>query len=157
MAEEVPDPHKNLPRAMILAPIIGAISSWIVLVVFLFVLGDIDEVTTSSAGALLEIIFEAIGNRGGAVALLIFPVCSMAFAAIAIAASASRQVQAFARDQGLPFSRFFATQNEKLRVPVPAITFTSVWGEFINKSFFFQKCFYDSILTYRYFLLPSSL
>lgn len=114
---------------MILAPVIGALSSWIVLVIFLFVLGDIDTVTDSSAGALLEIIFEAIGNKGGSVALLMFPVGSMAFAAIAILCSSSRQVQAFARDQGLPFSRLFAKQNEKLRVPVPAITFTSVWGE----------------------------
>jgi len=90
MAEEVPDPHKNLPRAMVVAPIIGAVSSWVVLVVFLFVLKDIDTVTTSSAGALLEIIFEAIGNRGGAVALLIFPVGSMLFAAVAILCSCSR-------------------------------------------------------------------
>lgn len=37
MVEEIPQPHINVPRAMILAVLIGASSSWVLLMVLLFV------------------------------------------------------------------------------------------------------------------------
>lgn len=125
--DEMPQPHIYAPAAMIIAPIIGSLSAFIILIVFLFVLNDFDQVTDGPAGPLLEIIYQALGNRGGAVALYMFPVCSMAFAAISILCASSRQTQAFARDRGIPFSRFFSQESARFNVPVPAITMTSVW------------------------------
>jgi LPXTG-motif cell wall-anchored protein len=125
--DEMPSPHIYAPAAMIIAPVIGSLSSFIILIVFLFVLKDFDQVATGSAGPLLEIIYQALGNRGGAVALYMFPVCSMGFAAIGILCASSRQTQAFARDRGIPFARFFAKESPRYGVPIPAITFTSVW------------------------------
>lgn len=114
---------------MIAAPIIGAFSSFILLIVFLFVLNDFDQVAAGSAGPLLEIIYQALGNKGGAVALYMFPVASMGFAAIGILCASSRQTHAFAKDKGLPFSNLWVKESVRWGVPIPAITFTSVWGE----------------------------
>jgi choline transport protein len=127
--DEMPQPHIYAPAAMIAAPIIGSLSSFIILIVFLFVLSDFDAVTSGSAGPLLEIIYQALGNKGGAIALYMFPVISMAFAAIGILCASSRQTHAFAKDRGLPFAAFWSRESTRWGVPIPAITMTSVWGE----------------------------
>ena len=127
--DEMPRPHILAPAAMIIAPIIGSLSAFILLIVFLFVLSDFEQVTTSSAGPLLEIIYQAVGNKAGAVVLYIFPVCSMAFAAISILCVSSRQTQAFAIDRGLPFAAFWSKESPRWGVPIQSITMTSVWGE----------------------------
>jgi len=125
--DEMPQPHIYAPAAMIAAPIIGSLSSFIILIVFLFVLSDFDGVTSGSAGPLLEILYQALGNKGGAIALYMFPVVSMAFAAIGILCASSRQTHAFAKDKGLPFAAFWSRESVKWGVPIPAITMTSVW------------------------------
>ncbi|KAG8694449.1 hypothetical protein FRC08_008480 [Ceratobasidium sp. 394] len=125
IVEEMPDPHIHAPRAMVLAVLIGATSSFAFLIVLLFCLTDIDAVITSPAGALLEIIYQATNSRAGAVCLLMFPVLSMAFAGQGIMTGASRMTRAFARDNGLPFSRVFAHINSRFRVPLASLVLTT--------------------------------
>ncbi|KAK4684212.1 choline transport protein, partial [Tremellales sp. Uapishka_1] len=123
MVEEMPEPHLNAPRTMILAVLIGAVSSWIFLVCLLFSITDVDLVNSSSAGALLESMYQATNSKAGAVCLQVFPIVCMAFTATALMTASSRMTQAFARDGGLPFSKFFARSNHN-GVPVPAIGLT---------------------------------
>ncbi|CAO1622827.1 unnamed protein product [Sympodiomycopsis kandeliae] len=127
MVAEMPRSHVNAPRAMLLAPAIGAFTSWIVLMVLLFCLTDYDAVIESAAGPLLTIIYQATNSKGGSVALLMFPVISMCFTAIGILCASSRTTQALAADRGIPFSKFFASETKGLNVPVPAITFNTFW------------------------------
>lgn len=127
LIDEIDRPSINAPRAMILAVAIGASSTFVVLMVFLFVLKDFNTVTSSPAGALLEIIFQAVGNKIGAICLLMFPVCSMAFTATALLTTSSRMSQAFARDKGLPFHSIFSRISKKEEVPIPALILTTVW------------------------------
>lgn len=127
MVAEMPRSHVNAPRAMLLAPAIGGFTSWVVLVVLLFCLNDYDAVIESPAGPLLTIIYQATNNKGGSVALLMFPVGSMCFAAIGILCASSRTAQALAADRGLPFSRFFASETPGVKVPVPAITLNTIF------------------------------
>ncbi|SPO23621.1 related to Choline permease [Ustilago trichophora] len=127
LIDEIDQPSINAPRAMILAVAIGASSTFIVLMVFLFVLKDFDGVISSPAGPLLEIIYQAVGNRAGAVCLLMFPVCSMAFTATALLTTSSRMTQAFARDKGLPFSNILARISARNEVPIPSLVLTTLW------------------------------
>ncbi|GAA5907127.1 uncharacterized protein JCM6883_006148 [Sporobolomyces salmoneus] len=125
MAEEIPQPHLNIPKAMIWAVCIGASSSFVVLMVLLFVMKDYEQVIVSPSGALLEIFFQATGSTAGAICLQIFPIIAMEFAAQGILCAASRMTHAFARDHGLPFSKFFAKSNPKTGVPDRAVLLTS--------------------------------
>lgn len=127
IVDEMPRPSRDAPRAMIAAPIIGAAASWIVLMVLLFCLNDYDAVIESSAGPLLTIFYQSTGNRGGSVALLMFPLIAMVWAAIGILTASSRTTQSFAADRGLPFSNFFSSETKKVEVPVPAITLNTVF------------------------------
>ncbi|GAA5850360.1 hypothetical protein JCM5353_004359 [Sporobolomyces roseus] len=125
MVEEIPQPHLNIPLAMIWAVCVGASSSFIVLMVLLFVMNDYDRVIESSAGALLEILYQATGNTAGAICLQVFPIVAMEFAAQGILCAASRMTHSFARDHGIPFSKFFAKSNPKTGVPDRAVYLTS--------------------------------
>lgn len=124
---EMPRAHVNAPRAMLLAPILGTFSSFIVLMILLFCLNDYEAVYSDLSGPLLTIFYQATGSKGGSTALLMFPVICMVGAAIAILTASSRTTQALAADRGIPFSRFFASETKGVNVPVPAITLNTFW------------------------------
>ncbi|GAA5939946.1 uncharacterized protein JCM15063_004352 [Sporobolomyces koalae] len=126
MVEEIPQPHINIPKAMIWAVCIGASSSFVVLMVLLFVMNDYDAVVSSEAGALLEILYQATGNTAGAICLQVFPIVAMEFAAQGILCAASRMTHSFARDHGIPFSKFFSRSNRKTGVPDRVVILTTV-------------------------------
>lgn len=69
MVEEIPQPHINVPRAMILAVVVGASSSFVLLIALLFVMTDINAVISSPAGCLAEICYQATGSVAGAICL----------------------------------------------------------------------------------------
>ena len=125
MVEEMPNPHVNAPRVMIAAVCIGAASSFIFLICLLFSIKDVDMVNTSAAGALLESMYQATGSKAGAICLQVFPIAAMAFTAQALMCASSRMSYAFARDHGLPFSRFFSIMH-KSGVPIPAVLLNTV-------------------------------
>jgi choline transport protein len=139
MVEEMPNPHLNAPKTMVAAVLIGASSSFIFLICLLFSMQDVDLVNSSPAGALLETMYQATSSRAGAVCLQVrlntptedvvdnqvIPIVAMAFTAQAIMTASSRMSYAFARDRGLPFSRYFAMMH-KSGVPVNAVLLSTV-------------------------------
>ncbi|EPQ30303.1 uncharacterized protein PFL1_02419 [Pseudozyma flocculosa PF-1] len=130
LIDEISHPARNAPLAMVLAVAIGSSSTFVVLTVLLFVIRDFDAVVSSPNGALGEILYQAVANRAGAVCLLIFPICSMAFTATALLTTSSRMVQAFARDRGLPFCYgplHLERVDARLEVPLQAMTLTTAW------------------------------
>jgi choline transport protein len=128
MIEEMPRPSINAPRTMVLAVFLGALSSWIFVMVLLFCLTDFDAVISSTSGPLLTIYYQATRSMAGATCLLLFNICSMAFATQGLMTIASRMTMAVARDRlfgriSEPFTRI----HPVLKVPVWAIAFVSGW------------------------------
>ncbi|KAJ5469575.1 hypothetical protein N7539_009193 [Penicillium diatomitis] len=121
MIEEIPNPSVEGPKIMIACVGIGTVTGTIFLVVLLFVAGNIDDIIASAAGPLLAILKNATQNNAGAICLLIFPLVCMLFATTAIMTTSCRMCYAFARDGGLPFSRFFAKVHPKLKVPLNSL------------------------------------
>lgn len=128
MIEEMPRPAINAPKVMVGAVLLGASTSWIFLVVLLFVLKDFDAVISSPAGSLIEIYYQATSSRAGATCLTMFNVMAMCFATQGLMTAGSRMVFSFARDRG--FGRVSApltVVHPRLKVPVWSVVFTSVW------------------------------
>jgi choline transport protein len=73
MVEEMPNPHINAPKTMVAAVLIGASSSFVFLICLLFSIQDVDLVNESSAGALLESMYQATSSRPGAICLQVRP------------------------------------------------------------------------------------
>ncbi|KAL9116524.1 MAG: hypothetical protein Q9187_006953 [Circinaria calcarea] len=125
LIEEIPNASVEGPKIMIACVAIGVSTGFIFLVVLLFVAGDIDAVISSTAGPLLQILYNATGSRAGAVCLLIFPLMCQVFATTSIMTTSSRMTWAFARDGGLPASRFFAKVHPKLELPLNSLYLTT--------------------------------
>ena len=124
MIEEIPNPTKEGPKIMIMCVLIGLVTGFIFLMVLLFVSGGasaLDDIISSSAGPLPQILFNATSSHAGYICLLMFPLICLLFAGTGILTTSSRMTYAFARDGGLPFSRFFAKVHPTLGVPFNAL------------------------------------
>lgn len=97
------------------------------LIILLFCLRNYDQVIESSAGPLLEILYQATSNKAGAICLNMFPLVSMCFAAMGILTAASRVIHSLAMDRALFFHRWWQYESPTLHTPVLAITFVSFW------------------------------
>jgi amino acid transporter len=111
---------------MIYCVAIGIGTGFVFLVCLLFVAGSIPDVIESRYGPLGQIILHATGSRPGTVCLLIFPLVCIMFATNSAMTTSSRMTYAFARDGGLPFSKFFARVHKKLDVPLEALGLTTL-------------------------------
>ncbi|KAJ5141720.1 hypothetical protein N7526_002715 [Penicillium atrosanguineum] len=126
MIEEVPNASIEGPKIMVACVGIGTVTGAIFLIVLLFVAGDMDTVTTSAAGPLLQILIDATKNKAGAICLLMLPIVCLMLAILSVMTTSSRMIFAFARDGGLPASRFFATVHPTLKLPLNALILTVV-------------------------------
>ncbi|KAF5857418.1 hypothetical protein ETB97_005803 [Aspergillus alliaceus] len=126
MIEEIPQPSVKGPKVMLTCVGIGTFTGSVFLIVLLFVAGDINDVVSSSAGPLLQILLHATQNTAGAICLLMLPLVCLAFATLSVMTTSSRMIFAFARDGGLPASRFFAHVHQRLGLPLNALALTTL-------------------------------
>jgi len=121
------EPRKQAPQAIVLSVYIGAFTGFVFLVAACFCIGDIDATATTTTGVpLIQIFFDSTSSVVGSCCLASLIVVIGIIAANSLMAEGSRAVYAFARDQGLPFSKVWSTVEKKRQVPVYAILFTSV-------------------------------
>ncbi|KFY71633.1 hypothetical protein V499_08222 [Pseudogymnoascus sp. VKM F-103] len=125
MIEEIPNAAVEGPKIMIACVGIGVFTGFVFLVVLLFVAGDVQEVINSAAGPMLAILYNATGSKAGSICLLVFPLVCLLFATTSIMTTSSRMTYAFARDGGLPASRFFAKVHPRLDLPLNALYLTT--------------------------------
>ncbi|KID91737.1 gaba permease [Metarhizium guizhouense ARSEF 977] len=126
MIEEIPHAAAEGPKIMVVCVGIGTFTGAIFLIVLLFVSGNIEDVISSSAGPLLQILIHATKSNAGAICLLMLPLVCLVFATLSVMTTSSRMIFAFARDGGLPASKFFAKVHTRLRLPLNALILTSV-------------------------------
>ncbi|KAE8165088.1 amino acid/polyamine transporter I [Aspergillus tamarii] len=126
MIEEIPNPSIKGPKVMLTCVGIGTFTGSVFLIVLLFVAGDITDVVSSKAGPLLQILLHATQNTAGAICLLMLPLVCLVFATLSVMTTSSRMIFAFARDGGLPASRFFAHVHQRLGLPLNALALTTL-------------------------------
>ncbi|KFY50299.1 hypothetical protein V496_09408 [Pseudogymnoascus sp. VKM F-4515 (FW-2607)] len=132
MTEEMPNPARDAPRAMIYAIGIGGVTGTCFILVILFCLTDPDVILSTSTGMpIVEMVLQATKSRAAATILsLMLSVCFINGSSASIT-SASRLLFAMARDRGIVFHKFFSHIQSGLNVPVHAILFC----------YFFNVCF----------------
>lgn len=127
MIEEIPNASVEGPKIMVYCVAIGTFTGFIFLVCLLFVSGgDADAMISSPLGPLLQILVNATNSRAGSVCLLMFPLVCLLFATTSIMTTSSRMTYAFARDGGLPASRFFAKVHTRLGQPLNSLCLTTI-------------------------------
>ena len=107
--EEVTDSAVVVPRSMVIALIISGIFTLAFSIAILFGIGDITLALKSPTKyPIIHIFFTATGSEGATTAMVCALVSALVFSTIGLLACASRLAWAFARDQGFPFSNYFA-------------------------------------------------
>lgn len=108
-AEEIQDASTVVTRTMVATTILNGVLGFGALMAILFCAGNIEAAEKSPTGyPFIEIFYQATNSRGGATAMVCVILALVFFATIGLIATASRMTWAFARDNGLPGSRWLA-------------------------------------------------
>ncbi|KAG9203869.1 hypothetical protein G6514_002030 [Epicoccum nigrum] len=119
MSEELQDASYTLPRAMIWTAITNSALGFVMLVTFMICLGDVESViTTPTAQPHIQVLYNATQSVAGATVLSVVIVIMAIFGCVNMVATCSRQLYAFARDNGLPFSKFLARVSPGWDLPL---------------------------------------
>ena len=130
MAEEVRDAAYVIPRSMMWTWLGNGLLGWVMGVTFCFCVTDTLSVLTTPFGGttlrmhmpmhmnsnnwltsvpvpFIQVFYNTTGSVGGATGMTCLMLVIAIFACVAVMATNSRQLFAFARDKGVPFSGFF--------------------------------------------------
>ncbi|KAF2471005.1 putative amino acid permease [Lindgomyces ingoldianus] len=127
MAEEVKDASINVPRSMFFTIFLNGALGFAMIIAILFCIGDVDNALATPTGyPFIEIFRNATQSTAGATAMTSILIALIIFATFGYVASASRQLWAFARDQGLPFSNVIAKVDGRWAIPLWSIALTAL-------------------------------
>ncbi|KAK5088586.1 hypothetical protein LTR05_002806 [Lithohypha guttulata] len=126
ISEELPNPGRNVPRAMWGTIVIGIATTLPFTVALLFSTHDLETVSLSYL-PIMEVYSQALNNKAGAFVLTFWILFVYFGATIGLVVTSGRLLWAFARDNGLPFSHVFAKTHPTLKVPVNATILTAVF------------------------------
>ncbi|EYE92451.1 putative GABA permease [Aspergillus ruber CBS 135680] len=122
MCEEVQNPHREVPKAIVLSVVAAGLTGVAYLVPILFVLPSVQRLLDEPSGQPVGLIFKLVtGSPGGGFGLLFLLLGVLLFAGTGALTAASRCTYAFARDGAIPGFRIWRRVNPKLDVPVYAI------------------------------------
>lgn len=121
LAEEIPNPSRNVPRAILWPILIGFMIAWPYAVACVASISDIDGVLGGDTGfPLLTIYYQATGSKVGATVLLtMFIVCFFG-CMTACLTTCSRTIWAVSRDNALPYSKYWMRVSPTFQMPVNA-------------------------------------
>ncbi|KAF1949187.1 choline transport protein-like protein [Byssothecium circinans] len=122
LAEEVHQPERTIPIAIMGTVLIGFVTSWFwSMAMFFSIVGDFSNIIASSTLVpILELFYQALSNKGGAIFLESLIIATGLGCLVASHTWQSRLCWSFARDRGLPGHRWLSKVNRRLDVPINA-------------------------------------
>jgi len=128
LAEEVSNAALNIPRAILGAMLINGAVGFAMMITVLYCLGDVDSVLETKTGfPFIQVFFNSVGNVAGATVMAAVVLALTWSCAIGITTTASRMTWSFARDNGLPFSKYISYVSPRSKIPaVAALVVTGI-------------------------------
>ncbi|MCJ1469212.1 hypothetical protein MMC07_007845 [Pseudocyphellaria aurata] len=122
MSEEIKDASLILPRSIMASLFLNGALGFIMLVTYCFCLGDVGEILGTTTGyPFIQVFYNVTNSHGGASAMTAILITLTVCGCISNVATASRQLFAFARDGGMPFSPFLAHIKPGWNIPLNAV------------------------------------
>ncbi|CAK1358543.1 putative amino-acid permease [Cercospora beticola] len=122
MTEEIKDARRQAPRAIVMPVYIGFVTGFIFLIAAAFAMSeDIAAIASTPTGVPMIEIWRHATNRAGAIGMSAVIVVIGLAPSIGLTAQGGRSIYAFARDSGLPFSKFLSRIEPRTRMPVNAL------------------------------------
>lgn len=127
MAEELPNPRRDLPKAVAAQITLGTMYAFLFGIVLFYGITDLDAVVNAAGSfPLAEAYAQATGSTAATFGLLLIIFLSLIPCLIGTFLTVGRTWWALARDNATPFAKFFGHVNEDLSCPVAATVFTAV-------------------------------
>ncbi|KAK9790962.1 hypothetical protein WJX73_004389 [Symbiochloris irregularis] len=123
MSEETTNAGRSAPRAILLSLFASYFAGYILLIGMLFCVQDPSNVMTGSAGgfASFQIVYDAFtarfGNGSAGILFMLVPTIALLLCLFSFVTSSSRLLYSFARNQGLPFSKFWSKIDSVTHTP----------------------------------------
>lgn len=124
MCEEVQNPEREVPRAMVLSVAAAGITGVLYLVPILFVLPKVTLLLAVANGQPIGLLFKTVtGSAAGGFGLLFLILGILLFAGVGALTAASRCTYAFARDGAIPGSRLWSKvhKTSSYELPLPGL------------------------------------
>ncbi|EPE25860.1 amino acid permease [Glarea lozoyensis ATCC 20868] len=161
LSEEMPDPARNVPVAMVGSVVVNGILGLAWAVMLLFCLGDLESLLTSKTGfPFMQLFLEVTKSPISATMMTLAINLTAVFANSAGLTSTSRTYWAFARDNAAPFSAYFAEVNPSLQIPVRAVILVTALEMCLGLIYLGNSTAFNAILSmavlgmYTSYLLP---
>ncbi|KEF60573.1 uncharacterized protein A1O9_02134 [Exophiala aquamarina CBS 119918] len=153
MTEEMLNPAKEAPKAIVLSVYLGAVTGFAFLVAAFSCVGDLETTALTSTGVpLIQIFYDSTNSVSVATGLAAMITVILIIAANSLMAEGSRALWAFARDHGLPFSSVFAKVNKRSHVPVYSIILCQMGLNSLYFAFYTGLATVISIATFGFYL-----
>ena len=109
LSEELKDASWSLPRSMVATAVCNYILGFIMTITLVFTIGDVDTVlATPTLQPYVAVLQNATQSLAATATLTTVMAVMLVFCAVNLVTTSSRQLYAFARDGGLPFSAFLS-------------------------------------------------
>ena len=127
MCEEVQQPHREVPKAMVLSVAAAGVTGVVYLIPILFVLPNVQTLLGVANGQPIGLLFKTVtGSAGGGFGLLFLILGILFFAGTGALTAASRCTYAFARDGAIPGSRIWSRVNQRFDIPLWGLVLSTV-------------------------------
>lgn len=148
LAEEIINPETQIPKSILLTVLIGFVTSFIYAIAMFFSITDIDAVLYSTTGVpIMDIFHQALKSKAGAIGLEVLIVLTAIFCNIAAHTWQARLCWAFARDDGLPGSRYWSVINETTKQPINAHIMSCAWCAIIGCIYMASTSAFNAMVT----------
>lgn len=127
LCEEVKEPAREVPRAMVLSVAAAAVTGLVYLLPINFVLPAIEPLLAVASLQPMPLLYkEVTGSAGAALGLLFLILGVWVFAAIGSLTAASRCTWAFSRDGGIPASGWWKKVDQRFGIPVNSLILSAI-------------------------------
>ncbi|CAF3692167.1 unnamed protein product [Rotaria sp. Silwood1] len=127
MCEEVQNPEREVPKAMVLSVVTAGITGVVYLIPILFVMPDVGKLLSVPSGQPIGYLFMvATGSAGGGFGLLFLILGILFFAGVGSLTATSRCLYAFSRDGAVPGSKIWTKINKRYDIPLHALLFSTL-------------------------------
>ncbi|ODV82734.1 hypothetical protein CANARDRAFT_204638 [[Candida] arabinofermentans NRRL YB-2248] len=164
MSDEIPEPEKNVPLAVILPAILAFLTAWPFAIMFTYTMGDMDSVLNTDTGlAVLQIFYNATGSKSATTGLSVLCIYCLFGALIGAIEGTSRIIWSFACDNGFIYSNFYKQIHPNFKVPVWALGFCGIFLTLYGVIFigsttvFFAIISCVGILMFQSYVIPQGI
>lgn len=121
ISEEIQNAGLAVAQTMVWSYVLNGTLGLVLLITYLFCITSVDDALNDPSGYPLLYVLRNTVSRPGLNALCILLLILLFAGSVSFNISTSRQIWAFARDGGLPFSAWIAHVHPRLHLPVNAI------------------------------------